>query len=75
MIKCLALSIALLMASLAWVQPGAKAQGQDKATVCHIPPRNPANAHTIVVGEAAVPAHLAHGDLGECGGEGGGTTK
>jgi len=38
-----------------------------KVTLCHVPPGNPANAHTIVVGEAAVPAHLAHGDyLGEC---------
>ena len=38
-----------------------------KATVCHIPPGNPANAHTICVGTAAVDAHLAHGDhLGSC---------
>jgi hypothetical protein len=39
-----------------------------KAVICHIPPGNPGNAHTIHVGTAAVPAHLAHGDcLGECG--------
>jgi hypothetical protein len=55
-----------------------------KTTVCHIPPGNPANAHTICVGNAAVPAHLDHGDvLGTCtcpddgddgsGGGGGGT--
>ena len=48
-----------------------------KTTVCHIPPGNPANEHTICVGNAAVPAHLAHGDvLGSCcaqGGGGGGT--
>ena len=38
-----------------------------KTTVCHIPPGNPANEHTICVGNAAVPAHLAHGDpLGSC---------
>ncbi len=38
-----------------------------KTTVCHIPPGNPANAHTICVGNAAVPAHLDHGDfLGTC---------
>ena len=38
-----------------------------KATICHIPPGNPAAAHTITVGERAVPAHLAHGDtLGAC---------
>jgi hypothetical protein len=35
--------------------------------ICHIPPGNPENAHTIVVGAPAVPAHLAHGDtLGAC---------
>ncbi len=38
-----------------------------KTTVCHIPPGNPANEHTICVGNEAVPAHLAHGDfLGSC---------
>lgn len=38
-----------------------------KTTVCHIPPGNPANKHTICVGNPAVPAHLAHGDfLGSC---------
>ncbi|MBC7770900.1 MAG: hypothetical protein H7210_00260 [Pyrinomonadaceae bacterium] len=38
-----------------------------KTTICHIPPGNPANAHTLCVGNPAVPAHLAHGDtLGPC---------
>lgn len=39
-----------------------------KVTICHIPPGNPATAHTITVGEPAVPAHLAHhsGTLGPC---------
>jgi len=38
-----------------------------KVALCHIPPGNPADARTVVVGEAAVPAHLAHGDsLGAC---------
>lgn len=38
-----------------------------KQTVCHIPPGNPANQHTINVGTSAVNAHLAHGDvLGSC---------
>lgn len=47
----------------------------DKVVICHIPPGNPANAHTIVVGAAAVPAHLAHGDtLGECPAPEGATT-
>lgn len=39
----------------------------NKVLVCHIPPGNPANAHTICISPNAVPAHLAHGDvLGEC---------
>jgi len=39
-----------------------------KTTICHIPPGNPANAHTLCVGNPAVPAHLQnHGDsLGQC---------
>ncbi|PKA83538.1 hypothetical protein ATE92_1694 [Ulvibacter sp. MAR_2010_11] len=39
----------------------------DKVAICHIPPGNPANVHTIVVSVNAIPAHLAHGDaIGEC---------
>jgi hypothetical protein len=39
-----------------------------KVTICHIPPGNPSNAHTITVGAPAVPAHMAnHGDtVGRC---------
>jgi hypothetical protein len=40
----------------------------DKVEICHVPPGNPDNAHTICVSANAVAAHLAHGDyLGECG--------
>lgn len=36
-------------------------------TICHLPPGNPGNAHTIVVGVAAWPAHSGHGDYqGAC---------
>jgi hypothetical protein len=36
-------------------------------TLCHVPPGNPANAHTITVGAPAANAHLNHGDtLGPC---------
>ena len=42
-----------------------------KVVICHIPPGNPENAHTVEVGEDAVEAHLAHGDTeGECPDEG-----
>jgi hypothetical protein len=36
-------------------------------TVCHAPPGNPDNKHSITVGSSAVDTHLAHGDtLGTC---------
>jgi hypothetical protein len=35
--------------------------------VCHIPPGNPDNAHTITISENALDAHLEHGDkIGAC---------
>lgn len=38
-----------------------------KVEVCHVPPGNPANFHTIKVSENALSAHLAHGDIaGPC---------
>ena len=45
----------------------ARQQYQEKVVICHRPPGNPENAHTISVSQNAVPAHLAHGDtLGPC---------
>ncbi|HEY8923495.1 MAG TPA: hypothetical protein VIU64_03880 [Polyangia bacterium] len=43
-------------------------QDTKKTTICHVPPGNPANAHTICVGSSAVPHHMKnHGDLvGAC---------
>jgi hypothetical protein len=40
-----------------------------KTTICHVPPGNPANAHTLCIGNPAVPHHLKnhHGDyVGPC---------
>jgi hypothetical protein len=40
-----------------------------KLDICHVPPGNPSNAHTITVSENAVQSqsHLAHGDsIGSC---------
>jgi len=46
-----------------------EAEEDEGVTLCHLPPGNPANAHTITVGEPAVKAHLRHGDtLGACDG-------
>ncbi|MCH8860714.1 MAG: LamG domain-containing protein, partial [Thaumarchaeota archaeon] len=40
---------------------------ENKIKICHVPPGNPDNAHTIEVDESAVEAHLKHGDsLGPC---------
>ena len=36
--------------------------GNGKVTLCHVPPGNIGNAHTISVSENALRAHLAHGD-------------
>ena len=48
-------------------QSAARNQYQEKVLICHRPPGNPENAHTISVSPNAVPAHLAHGDtLGPC---------
>src|SRR5438067_286771 len=45
----------------------AAAAGEAKVQVCHRPPGNPNNYQTITIGAAALPAHLAHGDLvGAC---------
>jgi len=38
-----------------------------KSLVCHIPPGNPDNAHTIWISNKAVARHIAHGDhVGRC---------
>jgi|GEM_PF-1278575 len=45
--------------------------GDGKIAICHVPPGNPDNAHTIVISVNAWPAHKAHGDeCGPCGGGG-----
>ncbi len=44
-----------------------EAEDGEGVTLCHVPPGNPDNAHTITVGAPAVRAHLRHGDrLGAC---------
>ena len=63
--------------AIRWTLPGnSKAMEQvlDQGwiTICHIPPGNPQNAHTITISINALPAHLAHGDyIGPCVGNGG----
>jgi Tol biopolymer transport system component len=48
---------------------GADDGGNEKVTICHVPPGNPENAHTITISVSALDAHLAHGDYeGACAG-------
>jgi hypothetical protein len=45
--------------------------GNGQVCICHFPPGNPENAHTICIGEPAVDTHLGHGDtLGGCDADG-----
>ncbi len=60
------LRLTLLATTLAVLGTTGVAAGV-KVEICHIPPGNPANFHTITVSDKAFPAHLAHGDLaGSC---------
>jgi parallel beta-helix repeat protein len=48
------------------IQPSTAAPAS-KVEVCHLPPGNPGNAHTITISTNALTAHLAHGDYaGSC---------
>jgi hypothetical protein len=60
-------AIALLAAPLLLVPAIAAAGRPGGQAICHIPPGSAESAHTIVVSEAALPAHLGHGDVpGPC---------
>ena len=48
----------------------AKSKEKNKTILCHRPPGNPSNSHTLYLPASALSAHLEHGDkLGECGDE------
>jgi hypothetical protein len=50
-----------------FVVPGVAVAAPAKVEICHRPPGNPGNSHTIIVKDKALPAHLAHGDtVGAC---------
>ncbi len=54
--------------------PATGSDNADKITICHVPPGNPANAHTLTVGRNGWNGHSRHkGDYaGPCSGSGGG---
>lgn len=56
----------LLLIAFATVAVGASTN--TKVEVCHLPPGNPNDYHTLTIPSLALKAHLAHGDLeGTCG--------
>src|SRR5688572_4988787 len=61
------------VAALIVLAPAASAKGE-KVTICHIPPGNPDNAHTITISVNALQTHIDHHDdaIGACAGDDGG---
>ena len=58
-------------AAMQWGQAGCSntfpVETNGKVIICHLPPGNPSNEHTLQVAPSAVEAHLSHGDrLGDC---------
>lgn len=48
-------------------EPSPTTGGNQTITICHFPPGNPNNAHTITILMEELPGHLAHGDtIGPC---------
>ncbi|MBI1728998.1 hypothetical protein HY229_09520 [Candidatus Acetothermia bacterium] len=63
----LLLLVGSTLAPNAYTKNSHSSSNSNRVTICHIPPGSPQKAQTIVVSQAAVPAHLAHGDtLGAC---------
>jgi hypothetical protein len=62
------LTVASFMSGHPLLTNSASAGPAPKIQICHVPPGNPANWHTITISEKALKAHLKHGDLpGACG--------
>jgi len=58
----------MLVTALVAFGPVAAQAGAIKIEICHIPPGNPDNAHTITIPAGNLSGHLAHGDVeGPCG--------
>jgi hypothetical protein len=60
-------SITVIFVPVPTITPTPPTSGGGKVTICHYPGGNKNKGHTLSVGQAAVNAHLAHGDkLGPC---------
>ena len=55
--------VTILMSMLAAFGAPAVFAGAVKVDVCHVPPGDPDNFHTITISQNALEAHLAHGDM------------
>src|SRR5829696_5066006 len=72
--KMMLLAVMMALAAMMLAAAPALAQsdggrGQDKVTICHVPPGNPGNAHEITIGFPAVEHHFANhpgDDFGPC---------
>ena len=65
--RILAWTILLCTLVILIMNAGPAHAGERKVIICHFPPGNPENPHTISVSERALPAHLEHGDfVGGC---------
>jgi hypothetical protein len=61
------LLVGLLALGMIFITGTSLTESNDKVTICHIPPGNPGNAHSITISVNALPAHMAHGDsMGAC---------
>lgn len=63
------LVLSIILAVGALIVPTIGASAADKVVICHVPPGNPDNAHTIEIAKRALPAHFrGHPDdyLGPC---------
>jgi hypothetical protein len=65
-------AVVTLIITLSFVMPVtqhtafANSPNPDKETICHAPPGNPENQHTITVGASALNGHSKHGDHFGC---------
>jgi hypothetical protein len=55
-------TLLLIAAMFIAVSAGPVQAGEQKVTICHIPPGNTGNPQNITISPAAWPAHQAHGD-------------
>ncbi len=58
------LLVATLLTASLFLAVSTALAGGTKVEICHIPPGNPGNFHTIKVNVNALSAHLGHGDIG-----------